>query len=58
MRTPTRYKSFSGQPRLLLGMDLLNLCIQRAKEEEMSVSEYVRSLIVLETQTGGTALPA
>jgi hypothetical protein len=38
-------------------MDLLDLCIQRAKEEGMSVSEYVRSLIVLETQTGGTALP-
>jgi len=39
----------SSQPRLNIGKQLLALCLLRAEEEDMSVSEYIRNLICIDT---------
>ena len=39
----------SSQPRLNIGKQLLALCLLRAEEEGMSVSEYIRNLICIDT---------
>jgi len=46
----------SSQPRLNIGKQLLALCLLRAEEEGMSVSEYIRTLIAIETGTADTAV--
>jgi len=56
MKRPMRHTPTSSQPRLNIGKQLLALCLLRAEEEGMSVSEYIRTLIAIETGTGNTAV--
>jgi hypothetical protein len=51
-----RHTPTSSQPRLNIGKQLLALCLLRAEEEGMSVSEYIRTLIAIETGTANTAV--